>query len=112
MNSLMNGLGWLSPRLGQAVTDCYSLSSGLGAEQSAGARCWSHYLDTVSMTLMADTTTVMKLPEISGLLRLWTVKLLAVPLFRVLEVNSRPAVEISFHKLADKKPSLELMVCH
>ena len=117
MNGL-HGLGWLSPRLGQAVTDCYSLSSGLGAEQSAGARgargarCWSHYLDTVSMTLMADTLTVMKLPEISSLLRLWTVKLLAVPLFRVLEVNSRPAVEISFHKLADKKPSLELMVCH
>ena len=113
----MNGLGWLSPRLGQAVTDCYSLSSGLGAEQSAGARgarCWSHYLDTASMTLMADTLTVMKLPEISSLLRLWTVKLLAlaVPLFRVLEVNSRPAVEISFDKLADKKPSLELMVCH
>ena len=56
----------------------------MGAEQSAGARgargarCWSHYLDTVSMTLMADTLTVMKLPEISGLLRLWTVKLLAV----------------------------------
>ena len=64
------------------------------------------------MTLMADTLTVMKLPEISGLLRLWTVKLLAVSLFRVLEVNPRPAVEISFHKLADKKPSLELMVCH
>ena len=45
----------------------------------------------------------------SVLLRLWT----GCPFCsEQSEAGSRPSVEISFHKLTDKKPCLELMVCH
>ena len=79
LKSPMNGLSWLSLRLGQSVTCIIIIvihrELGIESRRRGLARCWSHYLDTVSMTLMADSLTVMKLPEISGLLRLWTVKL-------------------------------------